>query len=67
MDSFAGHSGTVYKVRTNPYTNNFFLTCSEDWSIRLWSTKLVLNIAGPASDDGGGGNDGRSSEISRGR
>jgi dynein intermediate chain 4, axonemal len=36
---FVGHQGPVYKVRCNPFTSDTFLTCSYDWTIRLWKVR----------------------------
>jgi WD40 repeat protein len=37
LDTFFGHHGPVYKVRCNPFAYNYFLTCSYDWTARLWN------------------------------
>ena len=37
LDTFFGHHGPVYKIRTNPFAPEYFLTCSYDWTSRLWS------------------------------
>ena len=43
LDTYYGHSGPVYKVRCSPYwspqENQVFLTCSYDWTIRVWNHK----------------------------
>jgi len=39
LDTYYGHSGPVYKVRCNPYASHAFLTCSADWTMKLWTTK----------------------------
>jgi len=39
LDTFLGHSGPVYRVRCNPFKSEAFLTCSADWTMRLWTTK----------------------------
>ena len=39
LDTFFGHHGPVYKVRCNPFAPDYFLTCSYDWTARLWSLK----------------------------
>jgi len=43
MNCFYGHTGPVYKVRCNPfwdeYENPIFLTCSYDWTVRVWAAK----------------------------
>jgi len=36
LESFFGHSGPVYKLRWSPFSPNIFLSCSADWSIKLW-------------------------------
>jgi len=37
LDSYFGHSGPIYKVRCNPFVSDLFLTCSADWSCKLWN------------------------------
>jgi len=39
LDTYYGHSGPVYRVRCNPFMSNAFLTCSADWTMKLWTTK----------------------------
>jgi WD40 repeat protein len=39
LDTFFGHYGPVYKVRFNSFASDYFLTCSYDWTARLWSLK----------------------------
>lgn len=36
LESFFGHSGPVYKIRWSPFSPNTFLSCSADWTIKLW-------------------------------
>jgi len=36
LESFFGHSGPVYKLRWSPFAPNTFLSCSADWTIKLW-------------------------------
>eukprot|EP00756_Hemistasia_phaeocysticola_P032464 Hpha_TRINITY_DN16408_c4_g1::TRINITY_DN16408_c4_g1_i1::g.159377::m.159377 len=37
---FQGHGGEpVYRTRYSPFCNEYFLTCSADWTTRLWSEK----------------------------
>lgn len=50
LDTYYGHTAAVYKVRCNPFWSHAFLTCSEDWTMRLWSTKPLngsTNAEGP--------------------
>ncbi|PIK46217.1 putative WD repeat-containing protein 78 [Apostichopus japonicus] len=57
LDSYDGHTGAVYKLRWSPFLPDVFLSCSADWSIRLWiqnrikpvfnffsSTKSVMDV-----------------------
>jgi WD40 repeat protein len=43
LDTFYGHTGPVYRVRCNPFWDpndcSIFLTCSYDWTVRVWSMK----------------------------
>ncbi|GMH49971.1 hypothetical protein TrVE_jg834 [Triparma verrucosa] len=39
LDTFSGHSGPVYKVRCSPYHPDAFLSCSADWTVKLWHSK----------------------------
>lgn len=43
LDTYYGHSGPVYKVRCSPFWSpqecQVFLTCSYDWTIRVWNHK----------------------------
>ncbi|KAJ3227804.1 WD repeat-containing protein 78 [Clydaea vesicula] len=32
-----GHTGPVYRLRWSPYLPGTFLSCSADWTVRLWS------------------------------
>jgi WD40 repeat protein len=41
LATYFGHSGPVYKVRCNPFVSHAFLTCSADWSMKLWTTKQI--------------------------
>eukprot|EP01062_Namystynia_karyoxenos_P017741 TRINITY_DN16565_c0_g1_i1.p1 TRINITY_DN16565_c0_g1~~TRINITY_DN16565_c0_g1_i1.p1 ORF type:complete len:855 (+),score=357.16 TRINITY_DN16565_c0_g1_i1:89-2653(+) len=47
---YAGHGGEpVYRVRWSPFCHEYFLTCSADWTAKLWSEKksqAVLNFDG---------------------
>mmetsp|Transcript_83262 Transcript_83262/g.124885 ORF Transcript_83262/g.124885 Transcript_83262/m.124885 type:complete len:82 (-) Transcript_83262:306-551(-) len=36
LDNYYGHTGPIYKVRCNPFWSDIFLTCSADWSCKLW-------------------------------
>jgi len=36
LESFFGHSGPVYKLRWSPFCPHTFLSCSADWTVKLW-------------------------------
>ncbi|XP_048760663.1 dynein axonemal intermediate chain 4-like isoform X4 [Ostrea edulis] len=47
LETYNGHTGPVYKIEWSPFVNDIFLSCSADWSIRLWHqerTQPVLNF-----------------------
>lgn len=39
LESYFGHLGPVYKTKCSPFFNDAFLSCSADWTIRLWNQK----------------------------
>ncbi|XP_071952753.1 dynein axonemal intermediate chain 4-like isoform X2 [Antedon mediterranea] len=57
LDSYHGHTGPVNRIEWSPFLPDVFLSCSNDWSIRLWqhdhlqpvlnffsSTKSVMDV-----------------------
>lgn len=47
LESYIGHTSTVYRVCCSPFHKDAFLTCSADWTMKLWSqrsTKPVLSF-----------------------
>jgi hypothetical protein len=40
LENYYGHTGPIYRVRCNPFWNPvkcpIFLTCSYDWTVRVW-------------------------------
>ncbi|KAI9222924.1 WD40-repeat-containing domain protein [Blastocladiella britannica] len=36
LQTYEGHSMAVYRVLYNPFYTPVFLTCSADWTVRLW-------------------------------
>lgn len=58
LDSYQGHTGPVYSIAWSPFIPDIFLSCSGDWTIKLWhqdkttpvlsfhsATKTVPNVA----------------------
>jgi WD40 repeat protein len=43
LSTYSGHTGPIYKVVCNPFWHptdcNVFMTCSYDWTVRIWSEK----------------------------
>jgi WD40 repeat protein len=39
-DTYTGHQGPVYKVRCNPFEPTVLLSCSYDWTIKIWNSKI---------------------------
>jgi hypothetical protein len=37
LASYLGHSGPVNKVKYSKFQTDMFLSCSADWTIRLWN------------------------------
>ena len=44
LESYFGHLGPVYKTRCSPFYSDAFLSCSADWTIRLWNQKTSKPI-----------------------
>ncbi|XP_060598579.1 dynein intermediate chain 2, ciliary-like isoform X1 [Ruditapes philippinarum] len=36
LDSMDAHNMAVYKVRWNPYHPDIYITCSADWTVKIW-------------------------------
>jgi len=36
LESYVGHHMAVYAARWNPFHERLFLTCSADWTVKLW-------------------------------
>ena len=37
LDAFKGHDGPVNQIRFSPLSPNTFITCSADWTTKMWS------------------------------
>ncbi|XP_026190869.1 uncharacterized protein LOC34618806 [Cyclospora cayetanensis] len=42
LDTYYGHKGPVTSVRISPFSPHFLLSCSSDWTVRLWSISRNL-------------------------
>lgn len=36
LDLFLAHEGPLYEMKFSPFCNKLFLTCGDDWTMRLW-------------------------------
>ena len=41
LDNYFGHAAPVYRVRFSPFSSNVFMSCSADWTIKVWHTTKV--------------------------
>ena len=39
LENYFGHAGPVYKVKCSPFAPQVFLSCSADWTVKLWNQK----------------------------
>ncbi|XP_017781911.1 PREDICTED: WD repeat-containing protein 78-like [Nicrophorus vespilloides] len=40
LDLFLAHDGPMYNIVHSPFCNKLFLTCGDDWAIRLWADTI---------------------------
>lgn len=40
LQTFSGHSGPVYRCVWDPFNEHQFISCSADWTIKLWNDEL---------------------------
>jgi len=44
LETYTGHTAPVYKIKWSPFVPDIFLSCSADWSIRLWHQDRTSHI-----------------------
>ena len=47
IKSYDGHHMRVHRVRWNPFHQDIFISCSEDWTVKIWdhkSSKCILHF-----------------------
>ena len=44
MASYKGHLGPVYNVQWSPYRPSMFISCSADWTVRLWTSERTAPL-----------------------
>jgi len=43
-DTYYGHLGPAYKIRCNPYDPNVLISCSYDWTVKIWNSKQIYPV-----------------------
>eukprot|EP00937_MAST-01D_sp_MAST-1D-sp2_P001572 g1572.t1 len=54
VETFYGHTGPVYRIRSSPFLGQAFLSCSADWTVKLWSQRrpaAISSFNSTAGDD----------------
>lgn len=47
LRTYYGHTGPVYRIQCSPFNSEVFLTCSADWTIKIWQqneSRPVLDL-----------------------
>jgi dynein intermediate chain 1 len=44
LETYAGHNMAVYALRWNPFHPRVFISCSADWTVKLWDHNLPYPI-----------------------
>ncbi|KAJ1638295.1 WD40-repeat-containing domain protein, partial [Pavlovales sp. CCMP2436] len=39
LEAYSGHRGPVYRLAFSPFAPHIFLSCSADWTVRIWNTE----------------------------
>lgn len=44
LENYHGHTGPVYRLQWSPFLSDAFLSCSADWTIRLWHQEKPQSV-----------------------
>ncbi|CAM9524581.1 unnamed protein product [Discosporangium mesarthrocarpum] len=44
LETYSGHFGPVYRIRCSPFWDRLFLSCSADWTVRLWEQRQTTPL-----------------------
>ena len=50
-DNYYGHQGPVNKIRCNPFDPNILISCSYDWTVRIWNSRYSYPVMNLHSED----------------
>lgn len=39
LDTYNGHNAPIYRIKCSPFHPDAFLSCSADWTVKLWTSK----------------------------
>lgn len=42
LSAFLAHEGSIYQLQLSPHCQKIFLTCGDDWFIRIWAFGNIL-------------------------
>ncbi|KAK5645037.1 hypothetical protein RI129_006337 [Pyrocoelia pectoralis] len=41
LDLFLAHQGPLYELKFSPFCNKLFMTCGDDWHVRVWADGIT--------------------------
>ena len=44
LQTYYGHNGSVYKIKCNPFDSDILLSCSADWTVKIWNSQQEKSI-----------------------
>ncbi|XP_065673190.1 dynein axonemal intermediate chain 4-like [Hydra vulgaris] len=44
LETYKDHKGTLYSLQWSPFDEDVFMSCSSDWTIRLWTLEKTESI-----------------------
>ena len=44
LEDYFGHTGPVYRLKCSPFNPDVFISCSADWTMRLWEQKSTKEV-----------------------
>ncbi|CAM9678749.1 unnamed protein product [Chrysoparadoxa australica] len=44
LETYTGHSGPIYSIKCSPFWDQALLSCSADWTVRLWDQRQTCSL-----------------------